>query len=616
MHTYWRLLSFARPIRRYAVPYFFYTLFYTIFYTFTFTLIQPILQTLFAGDSAATLVTTFPKFAFDTDFLQGAISFLIYKVFGADYDTMDVLIFLSVFVILTSLLSNLFRYLGQRTMEAMRVRALQRLRNDVFTNVMSLHAGYFSNERKGDIISKISSDVQVVQFCITNTLLVAFRDPFQIIGFMIALVVASWQLTIFSILFLPIVALVIGSIVKRLRKSATEVQERFADMVSLMDESLSGIKILKGYNAVDYTVGKFRKINALFSRISLSMAWRQQLASPVSEFLGIAAAAVLMVYGGSLVLSGDLQASTFIMYLAIFTQITRPLRSFTDACANINQGIAAGERVLALLDEKSEITDAPDAVEMTGLKHEIEFRDVRFSYDNKEVIRGVSFKIKKGETVALVGPSGGGKSTLSDLIPRFYDVQGGQILIDGIDIRKYTLESLRRYMGLVSQETILFNDTIENNLRLGKQEATEEEVRQAAIVANADGFIRETEHGYQTNIGDRGMKLSGGQRQRLSIARAVLKNPEILILDEATSALDTESEKLVQNALDALLQGRTSLVIAHRLSTIYNADRIIVIDHGQIVEQGTHHELMALHGVYARLIEMQQSSDSNNDRIH
>lgn len=610
MHTYWRLLSFARPIRKYAIPYFFYTLFYTIFYTFTFTLIQPILQTLFSAHAATKPVTTFPKFVFDTSFLQDSISYLIYKVFGADYDTMDVLIFLSIFVILTSLLSNLFRYLGQRTMEAMRIRALQRLRNDVFTNVMGLHAGYFSNERKGDIISKISSDVQVVQFCITNTLLVAFRDPFQIIGFMIALVVTSWQLTIFSILFLPIVALVIGSIVKRLRKSATQVQERFADMVSLMDESLSGIKILKGYNAVDYTVGKFKKINALFSRISLSMAWRQQLASPVSEFLGIAAAAVLMIYGGSLVLSGELAASAFIMYLAIFTQITRPLRSFTDAFANINQGIAAGERVLALLDEKSEITDAPDAVEMTGLKRDIEFRDVRFSYDNKEVIRGVSFKIKKGETVALVGPSGGGKSTLSDLIPRFYDVQSGQILIDGIDIRKYTLESLRRYMGLVSQETILFNDTIENNLRLGKQDATEEEVRQAAIVANADAFIRETEHGYQTNIGDRGMKLSGGQRQWLSIARAVLKNPEILILDEATSALDTESEKLVQNALDALLQGRTSLVIAHRLSTIYNADRIIVIDHGQIVEQGTHHELMALHGVYARLIEMQQSGDS------
>ena len=323
MHTYWRLLSFARPIRKYAIPYFFYTLFYTIFYTFTFTLIQPILQTLFSAHAATKPVTTFPKFVFDTSFLQDSISYLIYKVFGADYDTMDVLIFLSIFVILTSLLSNLFRYLGQRTMEAMRIRALQRLRNDVFTNVMGLHAGYFSNERKGDIISKISSDVQVVQFCITNTLLVAFRDPFQIIGFMIALVVTSWQLTIFSILFLPIVALVIGSIVKRLRKSATQVQERFADMVSLMDESLSGIKILKGYNAVDYTVGKFKKINALFSRISLSMAWRQQLASPVSEFLGIAAAAVLMIYGGSLVLSGELAASAFIMYLAFRTTTRR-----------------------------------------------------------------------------------------------------------------------------------------------------------------------------------------------------------------------------------------------------------------------------------------------------
>ena len=488
----------------------------------------------------------------------------------------------------------------------MRVRSLQRLRNRVYDNVMGLHVGYFNNERKGDIISKISSDVQVVQFCITNTLLVAFRDPFMIVGFLIALVMISWKLTIFSVIFLPVVALVIGSIVKRLRKSATAAQERFADMVSLMDESLTGIKILKGYNATDYIRNKFHDINGLFSRISLSMARRQQLASPTSEFLGISAAAVLMVYGGSLVLSGDLEASAFVAYLSIFTQITRPLRSFTDSFANINQGIAAGERVLALLDEKSKITNAPDAVRMTGLHDEIEFRDVRFSYDNKEVICGVNFKIRKGETVALVGPSGGGKSTLSDLIPRFYDIQGGAILIDGVDIRQYDIESLREYMGVVSQETILFNDTIANNLRLGKQDATDEEIRQAAVVANAHNFIMETEHGYQTNIGDRGMKLSGGQRQRLSIARAVLKNPEILILDEATSALDTESEKLVQEALNALLKGRTSLVIAHRLSTIHNADRIIVIEKGRIAEQGTHQQLMERHGIYARLIEMQQ----------
>ncbi|VDR36260.1 Putative multidrug export ATP-binding/permease protein SAV1866 [Alistipes sp. cv1] len=606
MNTYWRLLGFAKPIEKYAIPYFFYTLFYTIFYTFTFMLIMPLLNTLFVEDQLLEPVTALPSFALNTDYFRSLVNFLIYRVFGTDYSKMDVLIFLSVFIILMSFLSNLFRYLGQRVMETMRVRSLQRLRNRVYDNVMGLHVGYFNNERKGDIISKISSDVQVVQFCITNTLLVAFRDPFMIVGFLIALVMISWKLTIFSVIFLPVVALVIGSIVKRLRKSATAAQERFADMVSLMDESLTGIKILKGYNATDYIRNKFHDINGLFSRISLSMARRQQLASPTSEFLGISAAAVLMVYGGSLVLSGDLEASAFVAYLSIFTQITRPLRSFTDSFANINQGIAAGERVLALLDEKSKITNAPDAVRMTGLHDEIEFRDVRFSYGNKEVICGVNFKIRKGETVALVGPSGGGKSTLSDLIPRFYDIQGGAILIDGVDIRRYDIESLREYMGVVSQETILFNDTIANNLRLGKQDATDEEIRQAAVVANAHNFIMETEHGYQTNIGDRGMKLSGGQRQRLSIARAVLKNPEILILDEATSALDTESEKLVQEALNALLKGRTSLVIAHRLSTIHNADRIIVIEKGRIAEQGTHQQLMERHGIYARLIEMQQ----------
>ena len=606
MNTYWRLLGFAKPIEKYAIPYFFYTLFYTIFYTFTFMLIMPLLNTLFVEDQLLEPVTALPSFALNTDYFRSLVNFLIYRVFGTDYSKMDVLIFLSVFIILMSFLSNLFRYLGQRVMETMRVRSLQRLRNRVYDNVMGLHVGYFNNERKGDIISKISSDVQVVQFCITNTLLVAFRDPFMIVGFLIALVMISWKLTIFSVIFLPVVALVIGSIVKRLRKSATAAQERFADMVSLMDESLTGIKILKGYNATDYIRNKFHDINGLFSRISLSMARRQQLASPTSEFLGISAAAVLMVYGGSLVLSGDLEASAFVAYLSIFTQITRPLRSFTDSFANINQGIAAGERVLALLDEKSKITNAPDAVRMTGLHDEIEFRDVRFSYDNKEVICGVNFKIRKGETVALVGPSGGGKSTLSDLIPRFYDIQGGAILIDGVDIRQYDIESLREYMGVVSQETILFNDTIANNLRLGKQDATDEEIRQAAVVANAHNFIMETEHGYQTDIGDRGMKLSGGQRQRLSIARAVLKNPEILILDEATSALDTESEKLVQEALNALLKGRTSLVIAHRLSTIHNADRIIVIEKGRIAEQGTHQQLMERHGIYARLIEMQQ----------
>ena len=386
-------------------------------------------------------------------------------------------------------------------------------------------------------------------------------------------------------------------------------QQRMGDMVSVLDESLSGVKLIKGYNATNYIRQKFYDINAEFSRLLLSMARRQQLASPMSEFLGISAVVVILVFGGMLVINRSLNAGEFVAFIAMFSQITRPVRTFIDQFSNINQGIAAGERVLGLLDEKSKITAPTNAAKLEEFKESIEFRNVSFSYDDsRQVIDSVSFTIRKGETVALVGPSGGGKSTLSDLIPRFYDVTGGQILVDGIDLRDYDLESLRRHMGIVTQETILFNDTIAGNIRLGKRNATDAEIETAARIANADEFIRETEHGYQTNVGDRGMKLSGGQRQRLSIARAVLKNPDILILDEATSALDTESEKLVQDALNALLKGRTSLVIAHRLSTIHNADKIIVIEHGRIAEQGTHHELMERGGIYAHLIEMQQLS--------
>ena len=607
MNTYWRLLGFAKPIEKYAIPYFFYTLFYSLFNTFNFVMIIPILNSLFDPAKQIAQVTSMPAFALNMDYFDRLVNFLLYKIYGPNYSVMNVMLFLSIFIVSSALLSNMFRYLGQWTIENMKIHTLRRLRNAVFDNVMGLHVGYFSNERKGDIISKITSDVTVVQFCITNTLQVAFREPFLIIGYMIALVKISWELTIFSAIFLPLTALLIGSIVKRLRKSAKQAQENFGDMTSLLDEALTGVKVVKGYNATGYITGKFRKINDIYSRITRSMARRQQLASPMSEFLGISAAAVLLLYGGSLVLDGRLEAAGFIADLAIFTQITRPVRSFTDAFSNINQCIAAGDRVLGLLDEKSRIPEATGAVRLEQFRDSIEFRDVSFSYDDsRKVIDSVSFTIRKGETVALVGPSGGGKSTLSDLIPRFYDVTSGAIFVDGIDLREYQLDSLRSHMGIVTQETILFNDTIAGNIRLGKRDATDAEVEAAARVANADGFIRETEHGYDTNVGDRGMKLSGGQRQRLSIARAVLKNPDILILDEATSALDTESEKLVQEALGSLLKGRTSLVIAHRLSTIVGADKIIVIEHGRIAEQGTHHELMERGGIYAHLIEMQQ----------
>ncbi|MBQ4278988.1 MAG: ABC transporter ATP-binding protein [Rikenellaceae bacterium] len=606
MKTFWRLLGFAKPVEKFAIPYFFYTLLYAFFNTFNFVLIIPILNTLFDGNKIVSRIDAMPEFKLSTDYLTDLTNYLLYKHYGTNYDVMEILVFLSVAVVVSVLLSNTFRYLGQRTIETMRIYTLRNLRNRTFDNVMNLNVGYFSNERKGDIISKISSDVQVVQFCITNTLQVIFREPFLIIGYLVALIALSWQLTIFTGLFLPVTALVIGGIVKRLRHSARSAQEAYGELTSALDESLTGIKIIKAYNATGYIKQKFHDINQLFSDISLSIARRQQLASPMSEFLGVSTVAIIMIYGGSLVLGGELPAADFLGYIAIFSQITRPARAVTDSLSTINQGLAAGDRVLELLDTRPAIENAPDAKRMDGLHEAIEFRDVHFAYDSREVIGGVSFTVRRGETVALVGPSGGGKSTLADLVPRFYDVTSGAILIDGVNVRQLDLESLHAHIGVVAQETILFNDTIENNIRLGKRDATQAEIEAAARVANAHEFIMETENGYQANIGDRGMKLSGGQRQRLSIARAVLKNPDILILDEATSALDTESEKLVQDALNSLLEGRTSVVIAHRLSTIHNADKIIVIEHGRIAEQGTHHELMALGGIYSKLIEMQQ----------
>lgn len=610
MKTYWRLLSFARPLGRYAVPYFFYTLFYAIFNTCNFVMIIPLLRTLFDKGAMLEAVTTPPQFSVSIDYLTSLLNYWLYRLYGTDYDTMNILIFLAAFITLSALLSNIFRYLGQRTVENLRINTLQTIRNQVFDNVMDLNLSFFSSAKKGDMMSRITSDVQTVRFCIVNTLQVVFREPFLIIGYIVAMISISWQLSLFSIIYLPIIALIIGRVVKKLRHPALKAQQNFGELTSVLDESLSGVKVIKAYNAEGFFRRKFNAINDKYSDISRRMMYRQQMASPMSEFLGIAAAAGLLIFGGTLVLSGEgtLDGSGFIAYIAIFTQITRPMRSFTDAFANINQGIAAGGRVLELLDTKSTITSPEDGgLELTDFKDSIEFRNVKFGYEEaREVLGGINFSVKKGQTVALVGPSGGGKSTTSDLIPRFYDITAGEILIDGHNIKEYNLRSLREAMGIVSQETILFNDSIENNIRLGNDKATMEEIVKAARIANAHDFITESPEGYQTNIGDRGTKLSGGQRQRLSIARAVLKNPDILILDEATSALDTESEKLVQEALDKLLAGRTSVIIAHRLSTIKNADKILVIDQGHIVEEGTHPELIAKGGIYAKLVALQQ----------
>lgn len=611
LKTYFRLLGFAKPLSRYTIPYFFFAALHAVFNTFNYAMIIPILNAMFESDGGFNFVPTysFPPIELNADGFNAILCYLYTISLGEDFSQIYFLALLGIVTVMMNLLSNTFRYAAAMTVERMRVKSVQRMRDAMFSRVVDMNVGYFSEQRKGDIMSKITQDVMVVQFCITNTLQVAFRDPFLIIGFLTLMIGISWQLSLFAVIFLPIVGFVMGSIVKRLRHPAQRGQERMGDMVSVLDEVLSGIKIVKGYNASGFIARKFEELNSDYSRLMIAMARRQQLASPMSEFMGITAVAIILVFGGVLVANDMVTGAGFIAYIAAFSQITRPVRSFIDQFANINQGVAAGERIFSVLDAASEVEDSADARDFEGLKESIELRNVHFSYDGlREVINDISLTIRKGETIALVGASGGGKSTLSELIPRFYDVSAGDVLFDGVSVKSFKQESLRRRMSIVAQETVLFNDTIEGNILMGRPDATHDEVVAASKIANAHSFIMESPEGYDTNIGDRGTKLSGGQRQRISIARAVLKNPEILILDEATSALDTESEKLVQDALTKLLKGRTSIVIAHRLSTIYNADRIYVIDQGRVAEHGTHQELLAKGGIYAHLIEMQSFS--------
>lgn len=496
-------------------------------------------------------------------------------------------------------------------MENLRIHTLLNIRRTVFDSVMNMHLGFFNNERKGDIISKITNDVQVVQFTVTGTLQVVFREPFQLIAYLVALFAISPKLSLISILFIPISALFIAKLVKSLKNVASNSQSSFGVMVSNLEEALTGVKIIKAFNATSFIKKRFNDENENFSEMGRQMAIKQQLASPISEFLGVLMIVIIVLYGGSMVLGGDpnFTAPMFIGYIGIFSQLTRPAKALSDSFTGVNLGLAAGERILELIDMKPSIQDTPKAVEVSEFKESISLQNIDFSYGEKVILSNVSLTIPIGKTIALVGPSGGGKSTLMDLIPRFIEPQGGNVYFDGIDIKNITMDSLRQQIGFVNQESILFNDTIFNNIAFGKPDSTPEAVEAAARIANAHDFILNTDNGYQTNIGDRGIKLSGGQKQRINIARAVLKNPPIMLLDEATSALDTESEKSVQDALNKLMKNRTTLVIAHRLSTIKDADMIAVLDAGKIVETGTHSELMSHDGVYRRLVEMQTFSE-------
>ncbi len=606
MKTYFRLLSFAKPIEKFAIPYIITTLLAVVFNTLNLALLIPLLQTLFFKNDPATTaayINAAPPSMFN---LSAFFNYYV-NLMVSQYGDWGALKYACGIVVGSVFLGNVFRYLSQRTMENLRAHTLLNLRRSVFNNVMDLHMGYFNNERKGDIISKIASDVQVVQYSVTGTLQVVFKEPMQIIFYVCALLAISVKLTIYSLLVIPISGLIISRIVKRLKQQAVALQSTYGVMISYLDEALSGIKIVKAFNAGNFTKDRFDAENLKYTRIIKAMARRQQMASPVSETLGAVTIAALILYGGYLIFNHDTELSpaAFIGYIALFSQVTRPVKSISDSFSSIHSGIAAGERVLELIDERSAVTDDPQAIELPGFEEQITFEKVSFAYGDNEVLHEVDLTIPKGKTVALVGPSGGGKSTMMDLIPRFADPSNGVIRIDGHDIKKVTMGSLRNLMGVVNQESILFNDTIFNNIAFAKPWATQQEVEAAARIANAHNFIQETENGYETNIGDRGSKLSGGQKQRICIARAVLSNPPIMLLDEATSALDTESEKLVQDALNNLMKNRTSLIIAHRLSTIQNADIIVVLEKGRVVEQGTHTELMQHNGVYRKLITMQ-----------
>ncbi len=606
MKTYFRLLAYAKPLGKFAIPYVFCTLLSVIFSTLNLALVIPLLHTLFSTAEAAQELVKPENW-------YNVIEYFNYYAQEASllYGPYEALKRVCLIIITSVFLANLFRYLSQRIMENLRIHTLLNLRKAVFDNVMDLHVGFFSNQRKGDIISKIASDVQVVQFSVTGTLQVVFKEPLTLIVFIITLFLISVKLTLFAVLVIPLSAFVISRIVKRLKAQATLAQQVHGNMISYLDEALSGVKIIKAFNATEFIKTKFQNENLLLSKIGRRMARRQQLGSPVSELLGVAMVAVILLYGGNLVLSGEgeLSAAAFIGYIALFSQVMRPAKALTDSFSNIHSGIAAGERVLELVDQRNELPDVPTARSVVAFNDGIRLDRVCFSYGDRQVLKSVNLEISKGTTVALVGPSGGGKSTLMDLIPRFMDVDSGEVQLDGVNVKEVKSNDLRALIGMVNQDSFLFNDTIYNNIAFGSANVQHEDVVAAAKIANAHEFVLDTEHGYDTYIGDRGIRLSGGQRQRICIARAVLRNPPIMLLDEATSALDTESEKLVQEALAKLMENRTTLVIAHRLSTIQNADKIVVLEAGTIVETGTHQQLLANDGLYKRLIDMQQFTD-------
>ncbi len=613
MKTYRRLLVFAKPYGKFVIPFFGFTLIASFFSVFKFALIIPLLNFLFDHHTAESMqqYATLPSFTFSAEYFKDLFYYEVYHL--KTVNPVYALYFLAALIVLAVLLTNIFRFLAQRSMVSARTLLVKRIREAIFEKINYLHMGYFTKEKKGDLLSRMNSDVFEIEAVAGNSLEILFKEPYLMIAYFIGLFVISVKLTLFTLLIIPISAFGIAMVTKKLRKEASDMQSSIGRLLTIIDETLMGMRIIRSFNATDFIVKRFRRENDFYRKASLQGFKKRELAPIFSEVSGVIVVACILIYGGSMILrnggagASGLQASEFIGFIIIFSQVIRPAKAMVVALANIQRGEASGRRILEVLDTKIEVDDHPDATPLKLFNYQVEFNKVCFGYSDRPVLTDISFTIEKGKTIALVGPSGVGKSTIADLLPRFYDVTSGSITIDGKDIRGYTMESLRSHMSFVTQDVILFNDSIFNNIALGKPDASIDEVMRAAKIANAHDFIIGTEEGYETNIGDRGIRLSGGQRQRISIARAVFKNPAILILDEATSALDTESEKSVQDALNNLMEGRTTLVIAHRLSTIKEADEILILQDGQIVERGNHFELIEIEeSIYKRLTLMQK----------
>ncbi|MCR5035798.1 MAG: ABC transporter ATP-binding protein/permease [Bacteroidales bacterium] len=605
-----------RRILHYVKPYWFsimmnivFNILAIVFSLFSFSMIVPFLNLLFNPEN---LTTVKPEFALDTDTLLAMLDYYVsYIIILKGQST--ALIFICLLLVIAFFLRNITTYFALYFMVGARAGTIKDIRNDLYRKIMILPLSFYSHHKKGDIMARITTDVQEIEVSIISYLDTFIKSPITILAYFAYMLGVSWRLTLFVLILLPIGGLIIGAIGKSLKKDSLDGQNRFAGMLATIEETIGGLRIIKAFNAIDYSSEKFNEQNGLYTRVIKFVNRKRDLSSPMSEFMSSIIISIVVWFGATLILDAaatpgaepSITAANFIAYIVVFSQIISPAKSFSQGFYSLQKGMASADRIFEVLDAEEVIVEKQDALELPDFNDSIIYNNVSFHYNEVDVLHNINLTIPKGKMIALVGESGGGKSTLVDLLPRFYDVSAGHILIDGTDIRDFKISDVRGLMGIVSQESILFNDTVFNNIAFGLEHATREAVIEAAKIANAHDFIMEMEDGYDTVIGDRGMNLSGGQRQRISIARAVLKNPPILILDEATSSLDTESERLVQEALAKVMTNRTSIVIAHRLSTIQNADEILVMVKGQIVERGKHEELIEKGGVYKRLTDLQ-----------